>query len=1293
MPEITIIDNKKDLINIQKLSEVERDSVLNQIKVSIESVDKASSDTKYNSDELRNHFENYADSLTETLNYEKKIADESVYELKIRKIISRDVVPMIEIPRNNEVSPVAKIKTRGDVAKAKRNEISMDRDISAVIKSSEIVAIGRKTKQRYVSYIVPSGVEFVVKGFVLLDHCLNDLSSNFHSDPSNVSTKDRVSIGLGSQKYLAMDDSEANLSLSTDYTGNKFKAVGAYEVSGSFHKLHKSSVTNSDILDKSLFIPLTEKNIDILLRYVTNNEKYLYTADNVFSSILEDANRGRSNKAYRLFKHNKDKYYIYGANLGKKSDLKFVEEAHSNFIGLSPVMNSDEINKEFIDKFNAVNVHQLNKNISLKELETMGLTDVYFTALYKGTDSDEVNNAIDMIKAKNAREKFERESRNQFIEDRYEFNQVMLIAADKLTKTTLNKIHMYLENKPTANHKDIISLLNDNEKRIVKLERERKEQLTKQILENKCPHVKISRKFRLSKEYKKQFAEFKRLSKYFNDNTGDKMVSCNNCNLPIICPHVIMMTKNRMKRTSFKDMRADMAPFIDDKPYNRQYHCKICGESIMEQEKYRNINATDSLSSLQDDLNTLLWARISRILRNTRTDKLVNMTKLIVNIRDECYPYIATIESTINRSKTANIDDKKDHLIIFADIYIYAYIIHMITTNNKTIFMQGVASNAPISKYMTVALKHLVSSLNISMTKLGLSSDYVKDKFIKAYQLFRSSGKVTVSVDDKTTDIIDNLSIDKFYYMYNTAVALSKNKQIPEINRANALSLHNISKTKDAFRDLPQITNSKSKASLEPIIAYIKYGLNRTYDNFVYSDGEFTEEFAKTNELFNELSKSNDERHYANMNKYLKTPYSLKIDKTRQFSGTKVPLSYNYDEKGIPHDFSIYVFKGAELTLSEVDKARNSGRRLGKLLDKRCSRTGILRSKVKSLDEKKIADSLSNQGKISGFLDFYRYRCLKSGVHEYKKSTKDAKGTSNSLHTVCIKCKFDSSWKQTDSDAKKFMKANLSAYTKETSGDVTKQKLIIRKKVYKEFNYKYDFNKILDLGKKLKTNVNLISNLGATEAIDMKTITQGNAIPAVPKQKYNTRLLNLLAHLNLIIHEYNQIRNYHRMAKVELGIKDIIDKSGIKHQAIKGLSKLPSASKILNGFYKNLEYLKATKSPETSINYTLENICILLLKITSGGKPMDMFAKYILDKILYNDKVKSKYGYFSWSIFSEGYDPASYTASDSNTAIATDMETDPDGVADDTAKDFSLDAFDIGDEDAEDSGFVNLEDD
>lgn len=410
----------------------------------------------------------------------------------------------------------------------------------------------------------------------------------------------------------------------------------------------------------------------------------------------------------------------------------------------------------------------------LNDLAGRGFLRVYHRALLHGKDDPEVGQLLDAYRARRARIEFQTSVKRAMLDESNRINMFKLTIESKLGASRQAAIDAQLKLNPAAGSKaeNILALLKPQERKIVELEIERKDKYLEAVLNNKCPHVKLYNQFRRAQLTDIVRKTFNELRKFFAEGSGQ--IKCKQCGFDIMCPHLRDWTTLELAGRDFIEIKGKMTQYIDKTPLQSNYYCRLCGELISTLEQFGDASATRDPSSLMnEELKNLMWGEIAQLMKYMQFSALINISQLIVTIRDACYPYIFEIEKQILKSKTNSAEEIKAKKKLFITIYGLAYIINLIVSarNRTEISFKNakIDQKHPIVDLIRHCINVIILSKNIIIREIpGMSNDLIKNKLIEAYKVMSSGGAVIIQYASDTEDLLTTLSLDPVYkYIYH----------------------------------------------------------------------------------------------------------------------------------------------------------------------------------------------------------------------------------------------------------------------------------------------------------------------------------------------------------------------------------------------------------------------------------------------------------------------------------------------------------------------------------------------
>lgn len=226
----------------------------------------------------------------------------------------------------------------------------------------------------------------------------------------------------------------------------------------------------------------------------------------------------------------------------------------------------------------------------------------------------------------------------------------------------------------------IFKLVNDKVKKIILKEADIIQNYYSQMINNKCPHVKLYNSWRSNGSVIGDEI-YQELKQYFVDD-GTDTIQCNNCSFPIICKHLL----------------ENVDRFLSETNVLGAYFCSNCNEKIKEIDEY-SVSYSDRMQfqSQDDDIEIYLKKYVNYILKNVdwKVQKTnTGMKKVINKIIDELYPMAEDIYDGLLKFKSDSIESIEAKRKVYINIYIYAYILRMADGNKNIRIIETLTSQA-----------------------------------------------------------------------------------------------------------------------------------------------------------------------------------------------------------------------------------------------------------------------------------------------------------------------------------------------------------------------------------------------------------------------------------------------------------------------------------------------------------------------------------------------------------------------------------------------------------------------
>ena len=965
MTEIRVIEDTESFIDITKLSQDEREMLFDRL-------------AQENQDIPKFQFDSFSELLFESIKLENKLIKPELKELLLRKIIQLsinqifgqfnvNVIPIIpsfvnltfkrestrthayghRMPMMGGANPKGVFKKVAKVA----NEIIPD-----AIKVRFDTPI-RTITQNGLDYIVPPNEEVNIVGFIIYPICAN------------------------------ISKSPDAIALSTINVIDIRESIDDKVLIGNYNHTTLASYCDDTFSQPNYKINIAGEYIMELTRIMFNkyDESKLLTVFNAIFDYLKRIISYQHSKDAALLIFNELSNAINSMSITGEKLAKIISYAKSpGSTQITPLEDPKSPMDDFLASVETIINSKLSKIYDMSliyGLDTSGFLKLYYRAIIKGKDSAEVKQILEIHRIRRKRIEFQRDVRNKILDEINILNTYKFIIEKKLGIQRANAIDSELKLNPhlLTKSSNILELLKPHEKKLVVIEYERREKYLESVINNKCPHVKISRMFRTSINEDRTKKFYNELKAFFKDGNQGDMIKCNNCGFDIICPHMKEFTELDFAGKEFGEIKAKLTKYIANIPVKDQYYCKICGEVISTIEAFGSVSTErESSTMMSEDLKMLMWGEIAGSIKWLRFGALVNIPKLIVAIRDICYPYIFEIEKQILKAKTNTAEEIKSKKRLFITIYAFAYLVHLIASNinakgDAEISFRNFKSSNPKNSIIDLikhALGIIISSKNIIIREIGgMTNDIIKNKLIEAYKALSLKGPSTITYGTEAENIFVTLTMDPLYsfiynvnamddgkakkskfdivekledYMGGNILKLEKSDDVFEFVKVPKFEKWNIDKFNSIKPVLKGITNvniNERNASTftESNTGYIARSFQHFYDRihsklyrkYVYMDtaavvdkknkeavveGKFRPEFENYHQKYSDLFDKEAILFQHWKMEHMKNYYFHEVKNTLQNVALKVSLGRVYDEDGNLHKFDIYVVQDAKTT-------------------------------------------------------------------------------------------------------------------------------------------------------------------------------------------------------------------------------------------------------------------------------------------------------------------------------------------------------------------------------------------
>jgi acetolactate synthase regulatory subunit len=884
----------------------------------------------------------------------------------------------------------------------------------------------------------------------------------------------------------------------------------------------------------------------------------------------------------------------------------------------------------------------------LASLMDLGIFDLWEHVVINGFDA-EFDSKMESLQQKHSQHKMHMNMLNERY-DRYALNvHYVSIVQAKFGINRANELNL---------DKNVLNQLRPDERKTVERVYQKQKKDWELIQQNKCAHVPLLKKLRqaISQE---QLHLFDEITPYLSKKHDEhNQILCQDCELPLLCPHVVDELTAIKKNTPMKDIRNILLKYVGD-TIGESYYCKHCGEQILDSIQLEEVN--EFMNELRgenyreenaDLLYSRIWSEISYLVYNRLYFKGVYSVKSIIqHVVDSIYNDIYSIETKLNKAKTNTVESIEERSRLYAAIYGIAGLILIIKSNPEKIWFSTkrgqTKKGSKLEELFQQAMIIIIDSKTITLRKYNLSNDNLLGILKQAYILIAKRQ----AWDDKTPEKVSQteLFIDpvyKYFYLGVVIDHLSHGKQPPNIDDIDVLFNLNKKDLQKAVglynhAKIPKLDKLVSLADRYWKMAYLSY---------------FKVDVPELPQVERQLMQS---RRLAASPLFLKYPMSFH----RGFSRVAVNLAQMYDQNGKLHKWNIYVYrdskKSVELTKSEIEQIYQGKGKISikefhkcQLENYKCSTCHQLLNNIQGRNLEAILDAIDQ---VQNFYRYYEYRCPeksnKDGIHTWSDESVDDS-------TTCSKCLVTR--KQIFDKDNRYYSKYRQVYINRTEQEkvVSFQVSLSEKEPTSIAKWKFNTQVITQLAKISGRKYNVLANLGLTEKIEYDLIENGTENPSICFKPSAHRLNRINGYLIDFLRQYNMLRQRSVIKSVPFEVKELVKSHEYK------TTDLPE---LLDDYMKHERFIRA--NIERGINYVIDALYSSIIKLigaTTQKEVLKKFAEYALNDILRKDKLYSKPKEVNLGLVADH-------GTDQDLAYESESEED---VSPDTVDRFSADGYD-----------------
>lgn len=800
---------------------------------------------------------------------------------------------------------------------------------------------------------------------------------------------------------------------------------------------------------------------------------------------------------------------------------------------------------------------------------------------------------------------------------------------------------------------------------------------------NACAHLKLVKQLRSGLQYAellKVLESIRVLYKEKNNTTNWNL--CKACGFKLLCPHVDMLIQLQAAEASYDTMRTKLMKFsgINKEKENNQgliysYFCKICGEELahfIQEDRTADVGVIGDLNS---KLRIFIWQETMKACTFIHFGKLVDVKQFANIAVNVCLPLVYSIE---NIKKEEDYDPLTQ---LYAVIYIYAYILNLIYSSQKnkeflTITIHGMKADSSLNAYVTFLLEKMMQQYSGIINQLSeITDQWIANNFREAFKkIIHQNGLQGLSVQDDTKVLLTEILLDPMYDYAATVARID-----------GSIPMHKPRTPKEAEYEFKTVIGRTPAELLSQKEFYDKIYTSKYRPDFTQlarlNDIYFQEEslrvwwggrdeektstliYLRAYELFlkylqnapnfnSELAEFKTyENAYGEQKALLAQqgfynifdPNTGRADqRTRLFEYKRLPISTLYDERGLPHKWTIYVYKAvdssqkpAEIEVTRKDVIKKIDNHYA-LADLRCSVCHVLQHEVGQLNIKKVQTALKASLEFNTFYAFYESRCPKGGLHDFQ----DKKCVKCGLFTYIIYDHLSQPELVHDyynNYKDQYDKEKMSIRSIQIKKDMTTPSSETQPKPPQE-PWTFDYGKIIKTAKILDISPAVIEAIGAMEGRSYADIREGQGAPPPPTSMDDPRLMAVDSAVRIFLYNYNCLRHVSTFNKPPMHVERLV--KHLSYEEKEDLEKvLPN---VVNEYHTTFKHLRVT-DPASALLYSIEFLCVSFLTLYEIKEPswvvniVREFALTELNTIIQSEKLLSKPGAFNFMIFGEDF--------------------------------------------------------
>lgn len=932
---------------------------------------------------------------------------------------------------------------------------------------------------------------------------------------------------------------------------------------------------------------------------------------------------------------------------------------------------------------------------ALADLDMRGLLPGYYFPPLRGELIKKYNRAL-------ARQSFFRQHHIRLLRERNYRSALLSIARSRIPR---------LRGCTDA----CLDKLTDTERKMVETEYNHAVERTRAAIANRCGHLQLVRRLRAGDA----LSTLDKLRKFFKDYTPDELIHCNKCNYVIICPHMIRMIELDAKRVPYDKLILAMSKWARDgyckvcggaiKLEVSEGFAPTSGDDELRKLMWGEIKLlmrtirAENVIDIPQLVNTIRAEILPYIVEiEQQLTKSRTSTESEIKARKRMY---VTIYASAYIVRLVTSKDSGVYLRGVKEGASRAEALQAMLkaiVNMKNVIMREVPEMDAdfIKSRLVLAYTQLLSaSMEVTVTDAdqtiaeALLLDPVPAAIITAWLSYRGEKRreywkyakemldiiKTKAAPTKSiwAGIRARYSVDSFSAWVRNPPSGGAPLTVPTLLSASYADIvcgDGGSRGKDTRRR-----------------NYLRYLRGLAFNNMflrverrgpIYEDRtppgailradyvpitEFTDEFAQFLEKLDEAKRFEESWLAMRSAAYMRPFARVANDGTRQWRDPGVSIARVYDENGVKHRWSIFISaEGVEVKGSDYDIAKH-----GKPIDKICGECKRKFSEVEKEDQAAVYEGIEVKTNIANFFRYYANKCPKGALHDFDALGKCAKcGITSALILTGAEqpsgAAFYRLWRKKYAEDRAEDAAGVVRGAPSPAAPAREAITAERASEIEDYvsAYTFNFDVVLDLCDKVPANKNAFMALGSVDYIDYAEVLSGKYIPEEVQSYDSTRIARLDAMIREWIIEWGIFRRYTpdtamRGKQVHGELLELITRArgalAGKHDL---LSNLPSVHDDYNSVRK---LMLEKKKPRVIVEFSLQTLAEIGRRIWEIQSPetqslREEFVKYYVKKILHDDEMMTRAGYFNWSLlYGDKQTDSEY---DPNAAMNLEEESD-----------------------------------